>query len=133
MRGPASEKYALRWEQRKSQLFEQACEEAIRRELAASEAEVVFNCVRQTSVGEDVYVVGEGAGLGNWSPDHAVRLRWSPGHLWTGVARVPRRGAQYKYVVKRMGDLEWEHGMNRELFPDLLRNGDATLHDHWRW
>ena len=58
-----------------------------------------FCHTQDVGLGRSVFVVGGHPDLGNWSPTGAVRLRWTPGNIWTGLVAV-RSGEtfEFKYI-----------------------------------
>lgn len=91
--------------------------------LADGEARGVlsFTIVSNVGVGRSVFVVGNQADLGNWSPVDAVKLRYTAGDVWTGQVAV-RRGAavEYKFISRtdtsneycNAGNVQWSAGAN---------------------
>jgi hypothetical protein len=66
--------------------------------------------------GEDVFVVGNLPDLGDWNPDRAMPLSFRNGQEWEAVINVngsqlPKQ-VEYKYLVKRQGQVRWEEGQN---------------------
>jgi len=69
-----------------------------------------------TQYGEDVYVVGSVAELGNWNPANAVKLQWVDSDTWRGPVQFVQstgQGVQYKFITKNGGTVKWENGGNR--------------------
>ena len=58
-----------------------------------------FCHTQDVGLGRSVFAVGGHPDLGNWSPTGAVRLRWTPGNIWTGLVAV-RSGEtfEFKYI-----------------------------------
>ncbi|MCB1056522.1 MAG: hypothetical protein KDD11_13550, partial [Acidobacteria bacterium] len=69
-----------------------------------------------TSPGQDIYVVGNVAELGNWDPAKAVKLNYVSSNQWSGpVFFNTSKGSsiQYKYIVRSSSGTTWEGGSNR--------------------
>jgi WD40 repeat protein len=92
---------------------------------------VRFRVRRQTDPGEDVYVVGESPELGAWDPNRAVRMTWTPGHIWQATVAAPPDGlGRYKYLVRRgAAGPEWEPGPDRTTAAG--HGGDGVAPDGW--
>lgn len=111
----------------------------------------------ESAYGERVWVAGSPPGLGAWAwRTAALKLRWSPGHVWRGALTVDpsglpvdehgRRRLEYKYLVApdggdRGAKAVFEEGGNRVLLvpPGVgdapPRDGEAPpaahVHDTW--
>jgi hypothetical protein len=60
----------------------------------------VFKLGRHCNFGEHWAVVGNAEELGNWNPDHAVPMTWTPGDIWVAVVHLPKGMAvEYKHVL----------------------------------
>ena len=44
----------------------------------------MFSLTNDVGFGNSVFVAGNHADVGNWNPTNAVKLRWTPGNIWTG-------------------------------------------------
>ncbi|WIA42683.1 hypothetical protein OEZ86_008641 [Tetradesmus obliquus] len=88
------------------------------RSLYSSTRSVKFHVRYKTDWGQEVYLVGNCAALGDWDVLAGVRLAWSPGHIWQGSVELPA-GAhiQYKYVVRNADGsvVRWQEGDNVSL------------------
>jgi hypothetical protein len=85
-----------------------------------------------TQSGQDIYVVGNVAELGNWSPTAAVKLNYVNSNLWSGpVFFNASKGAaiQYKYIVRQGGTTTWEGGSNRNA--TVPTAGQTSVNDTW--
>jgi hypothetical protein len=96
---------------------------------------VRFGVHYTTSFGQELYVAGDGAELGNWNPRAGVLLRHGGGGNWEGEASLNNkaggRSIQYKYVVVEAGkEPRWEGGDGRTLA--LGDAGATTRTDQWQ-
>jgi hypothetical protein len=99
-------------------------EESYWRTLDAEDdlARVIFEVFADVArFGEDVYVVGDHANLGEWDPMKALRLQnqsqaGEPCIKWSGETRLPAEtNITYKYILREGDKLRWEGGDNRSL------------------
>lgn len=87
----------------------------------ASGVAVTFNVAADTNLGQNIYVTGNVAALGNWNTANAKPLSWISGSgtrgNWRAVIGLPASTAvQYKYIKKDgAGNVIWEGGANRSL------------------
>ncbi|MGM1057887.1 carbohydrate-binding module family 20 domain-containing protein [Saccharothrix sp. Mg75] len=81
-----------------------------------------------TSVGQNVFVVGDHPSLGSWNPANAVALSSAAYPTWRATVQLTSGTAfQYKYVRKDgAGNVTWESGANR------TATAPAALDDTWR-
>lgn len=101
--------------------FELACP-------ATQNVSLVFNVLTTTNPGQDVFVTGNVAALGNWDVGSAVALeasRYRGGDfpLWFGSVSVARgERVEYKYLRREAdGGVTWQDGENR------VFGGESTL------
>jgi alpha-amylase len=89
-----------------------------------------FHETKTTVVGQNVYVVGSIAALGNWAPASAIPLSSATYPVWAATVGLPAGTAfEYKYIVKdAAGNVTWESGSNH-----TANSGAAggTLDDTW--
>jgi alpha-amylase len=86
-----------------------------------------------TAWGENVYVVGNTAALGNWDPANAVALSSATYPVWHGTVDLPAATAvQYKYVRKNGSSVVWESDPNRTRTTASAAPCSATWTDTWR-
>ncbi|NXY94789.1 alpha amylase C-terminal domain-containing protein [Streptomyces sp. BR123] len=85
-----------------------------------------------TVLGQDVYVAGDRAELGNWSPAAAVKLDPSAYPVWKLDVTLPAGTAfAYKYLRKdAAGNVIWESGANRTAA--VPAGSKVVLNDTWR-
>lgn len=98
-------------------------------------ATVTFRVRVETNFGDDVYVVGPGDLLGEWTPKQGVLLRTHEEAypVWFTTISMPldiRKSRdiemEYKFVIQRAGGwAEWEEGANRVL--PLKLHSDMTM------
>lgn len=51
--------------------------------------------------------------MGNWDPNSAMKMDWSPGDVWVANITTDNPEVEYKYAVRlRSGDLLWIDGEN---------------------
>ncbi|MFJ3834631.1 carbohydrate-binding module family 20 domain-containing protein [Streptomyces sp. NPDC090054] len=91
-----------------------------------------FAVTATTVPGQDVYVTGDRAELGNWNPTSALKLDPAAYPVWKLDAALPAGTAlAYKYVRKdAAGNVTWESGANRTA--TVPASGKVTLTDTWR-
>jgi len=86
-----------------------------------------------TTWGQNVYVVGNTAALGNWDPAGAVALSSASYPVWTAAVNLPAGTAvQYKYIKKEGSTVTWESDPNRSNTPPSSSPCSATWTDTWR-
>jgi alpha-amylase len=83
--------------------------------------------------GENVFVVGDTAALGNWNPANAVALSSAEYPVWRGTVDLPAGTAvQYKYLKKNGSAVVWESDPNRTRTTATAAPCSATWADTWR-
>jgi alpha-amylase len=90
--------------------------------------------VNATTVwGQNVFVVGNTAALGNWNPANAVALSSASYPVWRGTVALPAgTSVQYKYVKKTGSQVIWESDPNRTRTTGAAGPCAATWTDSWR-
>ncbi|WP_435820765.1 carbohydrate binding domain-containing protein [Kitasatospora cineracea] len=85
-----------------------------------------------TTVGQNIYVVGDAAELGGWDTSKALLLSSAAYPVWKlDVALNAGTAIQYKYVRKdAAGNVTWESGANRTA--TVPAGGKVALNDTWR-
>lgn len=102
-----------------------------------SSATVTFQVTADTVYGQNVYVVGDHASLGRWSPAAAWALARVSGSgtsgQWRATLALPgQTPLQYKYIKKDAGgQVVWESGSNRAITTPAAGTTLST-HDSWR-
>ncbi|SEG10489.1 alpha-amylase [Thermomonospora echinospora] len=94
------------------------------------DVKVNFTVTASTVSGQDVYVVGNTAELGNWNPANAVKLNTdqSTYPTWRGsVTLKPNTAVAYKYIKKNGGQVVWEEGADRTFTTPA--NGELPRND----
>ena len=95
-------------------------------------AAVSFGVNASTVFGQNVYVVGNTAALGNWNTASAVLLSSTSYPVWrASVTLTAGANVEYKYIKKDgSGNVIWESGANRVV--TVPASGTLTLNDTWR-
>ena len=92
---------------------------------------VTFAATATTTLGENVFVLGNRAELGNWATTGGLALSSATYPVWRGTVNLPANtSVEYKYVKKNGSAVTWETGDNR-----VINTGSActlTLTDTWR-
>ncbi|GAA0276057.1 carbohydrate-binding module family 20 domain-containing protein [Streptomyces polychromogenes] len=98
----------------------------------AAPAGASFAVNATTVPGQNVYVTGDRAELGNWNTGAALKLDPASYPVWKLDVTLPAGTAfSYKYVRKdASGNVTWESGANRSA--TVPANGKVTLTDTWR-
>jgi 4-alpha-glucanotransferase len=69
--------------------------------------------------GEELFLTGNIAELGLWSPDKAVKMEYVGPGIWSGVVETRRatslQTVEYKYFIRENDQIRWEDGPNRIL------------------
>ncbi|MER8230644.1 carbohydrate-binding module family 20 domain-containing protein [Streptomyces sp. NPDC094049] len=91
-----------------------------------------FSATATTVPGQDVYVTGDRAELGNWSPAAALKLDPAAYPVWKLTVGLPAGTAfAYKYLRKdAAGNVTWESGANRTA--TVPATGRVDLNDTFR-
>jgi alpha-amylase len=83
--------------------------------------------------GQNVFVTGNTAALGNWDPANAVALSSASYPVWTATVALPGNTAvQYKYLKKQGTTVIWESDPNRTRTTAAASPCTATWSDTWR-
>ncbi|MFC9220384.1 carbohydrate-binding module family 20 domain-containing protein [Streptomyces hygroscopicus] len=91
-----------------------------------------FRVNATTTWGENAYVVGNAAQLGNWNPDNALKLDPAAYPVWKRDVALPAGiSFEYKYLRKDAnGKVTWESGANRTA--TVSSSDTVALNDTWR-
>ncbi|MEU7030328.1 carbohydrate-binding module family 20 domain-containing protein [Streptomyces sp. NPDC046275] len=91
-----------------------------------------FNVNATTVVGQNIYVTGNRAELGNWSPAVALKLDPAAYPVWKLTVTLPAGTSfEYKYLRKdAAGNVTWESGANRTA--TVPASGQVVLNDTFR-
>ncbi|MEW5351164.1 carbohydrate-binding module family 20 domain-containing protein [Streptomyces sp. 16-176A] len=91
-----------------------------------------FNVNATTQWGENIYVTGNNAALGNWNTASALKLDPAGYPVWKLTVSLPAGTSfAYKYLRKdASGNVTWESGANRTA--TVGSGGLVTLNDTWR-
>jgi alpha-amylase len=84
--------------------------------------------------GQNVFIVGNTAALGNWNPASAVALSSTGYPVWSGTVNLPAgTSVEYKYIKKDgAGTVTWESDPNRTRSTPSASPCSATWTDSWR-
>ncbi|MCM5678390.1 alpha amylase C-terminal domain-containing protein [Schlegelella sp. S2-27] len=100
-------------------------------------ASISFNVTASTVWGQNVFVVGNVAALGNWTPTSAAAMTWlsgsgSTGH-WRATVQLPANTSlQYKYIKRDgAGNVVWESGSNR-IVTTPAPGAATAVNDAWQ-
>jgi alpha-amylase len=86
-----------------------------------------------TTFGQNVFIVGNTAALGNWNPAAAVALSSATYPVWRGTVSLPAStSVQYKYIKKQGDQVIWESDPNRTRSTPAVSPCTATWTDSWR-
>jgi alpha-amylase len=100
---------------------------------ACATAATTFAANATTTWGQNVFVVGSVAALGNWDPAAAVPLSSAGYPVWRGTVDLPANAAvQYKYIKKNGSEVIWESDPNRSRTTASSAPCAATWTDSWR-
>jgi len=91
--------------------------------------QINFQVSDNTTVrGQDVYLTGSKAELGNWSTTNAFKLSSANWPLWT-ISRNVVAGVtyEYKYIKKGINPLLWETGANRVIKAPACGSAPVTI------
>ncbi|MET7615372.1 carbohydrate-binding module family 20 domain-containing protein [Streptomyces sp. NPDC005408] len=99
---------------------------------SSSAAGASFSVNATTVTGQNIYVTGNQAALGNWSPGAALKLDPASYPVWQLDVALPAGTAfEYKYIRKdASGTVTWETGANRTA--TVPSTGTVTLSDTFR-
>jgi alpha-amylase len=98
-----------------------------------STAATTFAVTATTVWGENIFVLGNTAALGNWNPAAAVALSSAGYPVWRGTVNLPGSAEiQYKYIRKNGGQVTWESDPNRVRTTAGSAPCSATWTDTWR-
>ena len=79
--------------------------------------------------GEELYLTGNSAELGNWNSNKAVPMKYEGPGIWSVSVethgRASLRTTEYKYFIRENGQIRWEDGPNR-----ILPEGKDRI---WDW
>ena len=64
--------------------------------------------------GEELYLTGNTAELGNWNPNKALAMQYAGTRIWSVETDI-NGTIEYKYFIRENGQIRWEDGPNRVL------------------
>ena len=101
--------------------------------VGCTTAAVAFEANVTTTWGQNVFVTGNTAALGNWDPANAVALSSAAYPVWKATVSLPGNTAvQYKYLKKQGSTVVWESDPNRTRSTPAASPCSATWADSWR-
>ncbi|KAK6588960.1 glucan 1 [Cryptosporidium xiaoi] len=130
--------YEKRLHERKLRIYEEALEEAIRREKMGVYLTIKFSVKYETKFGQELRVVGNIKELGDWDVEKSLSMTWTEGSFWTvSVKILPANNIEnieYKYILidnNPGNSYRWEPGKNHsvQINKDSLR--ELQLTDAW--
>ncbi|KAH8583500.1 starch binding domain-containing [Cryptosporidium sp. chipmunk genotype I] len=129
--------YEQKLHDRKLRIYEEALEEAIRREKMNVSIIIKFGVKFETKFGQELKVVGNIVELGNWNVENGLTMKWTEGSFWTASVKVVPNSRveniEYKYVLTNGSYTAhiWEPGKNHsvQISSDTLR--ELQLTDAW--
>jgi alpha-amylase len=96
-------------------------------------AATTFAATVSTTFGQNVFVTGNTAALGNWDPANAVALSSATYPVWRATVSLPGNTAvQYKFIKKEGATVVWESDPNRTRTTASAAPCTATWTDTWR-
>ncbi|RSM42789.1 alpha-amylase [Actinoplanes sp. ATCC 53533] len=96
-------------------------------------AATTFAATATTTWGQNIFVTGNTAALGNWNPANAVALSSATYPVWQATVSLPGNTAvQYKYIKKEGSTVIWESDPNRTRTTASTSPCTATWTDTWR-
>ncbi|HEX8076244.1 MAG TPA: alpha/beta hydrolase-fold protein, partial [Chthoniobacterales bacterium] len=88
---------------------------------------VTFSYTGDVGFGNSVFVVGNHPDVGSWDVTHAVKLRFTPGNVWTGTIAIQAgTELQYRYIKRKTAAASWCDSTNGSRDEDQL-SGTVTL------
>ncbi|WP_258006869.1 CBM20 domain-containing protein, partial [Burkholderia humptydooensis] len=102
--------------------------------LQSGQVSVAVNVNASTQLGQQMYVTGNVAALGNWNTDLGIPVDPARYPVWSNTVNMPAGQAiQYKYYRKNAdGSVTWENWSgNRAL--QTPASGTLTLNDQVNW
>eukprot|EP01070_Trichotokara_eunicae_P006814 Trichotokara_eunicae@DN5154_c0_g1_i3.p1 len=147
----AERNYATKKTDRLVQLYKDALDEAIKREIMIDKLELALSVVKEVNFGDELRVTGNCEVLGHWDPEAGTRMSWTAGHKWTATVHLDLRESsmatatgpmhssssspiatlEYKYVIINQNyGAVWEPGSNH-LVNNTSDNKRLTIEDGW--
>jgi hypothetical protein len=95
---------------------------------------VDFRVFCETQWGEDVFLSGSVApSLGEWRENNAIKMQWTPHHIWTcSVVLPPNTEIDYKYFKRKSTSTIWEACSNRCLYWTECPLNSSEITDKWQ-
>lgn len=93
---------------------------------------VTFTYNGDVGFGNSVFVVGNHPDIGSWDPTRAIKLRFTPGNIWTGdiAIQAGTEFLQYRFISRATANTQWCNSANvtwltPDLFQTILAQPDA--------
>ena len=86
-----------------------------------------------STMGQDLYVVGNKPEIGNWNTNNAAPLQWIDNDTWRGVVAFDSsqgQPIQFKFIMKQGASVTWEGGSNRGL--TVPSSGSSFYAGNWQ-
>ncbi|KAJ1307094.1 hypothetical protein OPQ81_001212 [Rhizoctonia solani] len=101
-------------------------------EGGAGTVTVAFRVNAQTTLGDNIFLVGSTSQLGSWAPASSIAMSSASYPTWTVSLTMPAGTAfSYKYIRKTSsGSVVWESDPNRSV--TAPSSGSSTLNDTWQ-
>ncbi|KAH8741237.1 starch binding domain containing proteinhypothetical protein plant origin [Cryptosporidium ryanae] len=129
--------YEKKLHERKLRIYEEALEEAIKREKMGVCLTIKFCVKYETRFGQELRVVGNIKELGDWDLEKSLPMTWTEGSFWTVSVKLSQNNIEnieYKYILvdnSSRNSYNWEPGKNHsvQINKDSLR--ELQLTDAW--
>ncbi|KAF7459430.1 starch binding domain-containing protein [Cryptosporidium felis] len=129
--------YEKKLHDRKLRIYEEALEEAIRREKMNVSITIKFGVKFETKFGQELRVVGNIAELGHWNIENGLPMKWTEGSFWTASVEISSNNGvesiEYKYVLMNSATNShlWEPGKNHSVQISSGTLRELQLTDAW--
>src|SRR4051812_37771986 len=88
---------------------------------------VQFSITADVGFGNSVFVVGDHPDLGGWDVTHGLKLRFTPGNVWTGeIAVQAGTDFQFRYVKRSTAQDNWCNSGNAVYLTDIIGQSVAA-------
>ena len=92
-----------------------------------------------TTYGQNLFISGNHALLGNEVIENALPLTYKDDNTWTAEIELdgtvlPEAGITYNYVLKNAdGTISYDWGKDKTIYPSLIKNQEVTIIDSWNF